>query len=85
MKSKAQIDHFKGFCKIVKETFPIRFLEEISLKKEDLIKNQQTLLQGIKLNANVIRLIGNKQYDFTIVSKLNREVALNIVNWLLEK
>lgn len=85
MKSIKDIDYIKGFCDIIGAKFARTLLEEISYKKEDMIKNEKLLETSISQEKRMVQLIGNKDYEFSIVTGQNRYVALNIINWILEK
>lgn len=85
MKSIKDIEYMKGFCDIIGARFARTLLEEISYKKEDMIKNKKLLEIALSQEKRIVQLVGNKDYEFSIVTGQNRYVALNIINWILEK
>jgi len=80
MRTKEEIEYFIGFCKIVGDDFPIKFLNKYSnssLQELDLLK--QTILQTPK-NRTVI--VMDVDENITLIGEQKR-VALNLIDWLV--
>lgn len=83
MKTEKEIKHLIGFCEIVKDEFPIEFLNEVSTLEGDL-KHNQTVIQSAALSkSKECNLVGKN--GFFQVKSTNYKVVANILNWLLEE
>jgi len=80
MRTKEEIEYFIGFCKIVGDDFPIKFLNKYSnssLKELDLLK--QTILQTPKNRTVVVMDVDE---TITLIGE-QKQVALNLIDWLV--
>ena len=80
MRTKEEIEYFIGFCKIIGDDFPIKFLNKYSnssQKELDLLK--QTILQTPK-NRTVVIMDVNE--TITLIGE-QKQIALNLVDWLV--
>ena len=81
MRTKEEIEYFIGFCKIIGDDFPIKFLNKYSnssQKELDLLK--QTILQTPKNKTVVVMDIDD---TITLIGE-QKQIALNILDWLEE-
>lgn len=79
MRTKEEIEYFIGFCKIIGDDFPIKFLNKYSnssQKELDLLK--QTILQTPR-NRTVVVMDINE--NITLIGE-QKQVALNLIDWL---
>ena len=79
MRTKEEIEYFIGFCKIIGDDFPIKFLNKYSnssQKELDLLK--QTILQTPKNKTVVVMDVDE---TITLIGE-QKQVALNIIDWL---
>ena len=80
MRTKEEIEYFIGFCKIIGDDFPIKFLNKYSnssQKELDLLK--QTILQTPKNKTVVIMDVDE---TITLIGE-QKQVALNLIDWLV--
>ena len=80
MRTKEEIEYFIGFCKIIGDDFPIKFLNKYSnssQKELDLLK--QTILQTPKNRTVVIMDVDE---TITLIGE-QKQVALNLIDWLV--
>ena len=80
MRTKEEIEYFIGFCKIVGDDFPIKFLNKYSnssLQELDLLK--QTILQTPKNKTVVVMDVDE---TLTLIGE-QKQVALNLIDWLV--
>lgn len=80
MRTKKEIDYIIGFCEILGDDFPIKFLNKYSnssQKELDLLK--QTILQTPKNKTVVIMDVDE---TITLIGE-QKHVALNLIDWLV--
>ena len=80
MRTKEEIEYFIGFCKIIGDDFPIKFLNKYSnssQKELDLLK--QTILQTPKNRTVVIMDVDE---TITLIGE-QKQIALNLIDWLV--
>ena len=80
MRTKEEIEYFIGFCKIIGDDFPIKFLNKYSnssQKELDLLK--QTILQTPKNRTVVVMDVDE---TITLIGE-QKQVALNLIDWLV--
>ena len=80
MRTKEEIEYFIGFCKIMGDDFPVKFLNKYSnssLQELDLLK--QTILQTPKNRTVVVMDVDE---TITLIGE-QKQVALNLIDWLV--
>ena len=80
MRTKEEIEYFIGFCKIVGDDFPIKFLNKFSnSSQKELNLLKQTILQTPK---NKMVVIMGADGTITLIGE-QKHVALNLIDWLV--
>lgn len=80
MRTKEEIEHFKGFCEIVGDDFPITMLDLFSTSSKIQLDSFKTcLLASLKNRKSCMIVDGTKEYKVKITQI---PVALNILDWM---
>ena len=80
MKTKEDINHFIGFCKIIKDDFPIKILNKFSNSSTKELKLfRECLLTALKENKSCV--ITDAENDMLLMGN-QIDVALNILDWM---